>query len=313
MEFFLDPEVTLMSKLLEFVYMGIGVMCIYAAVKNSKDETNPSRIGTAVFWGALGILMIASRFLPPVVSGVLVVVLCVPLVFRKLKAGTPNAPTKEETKKNFDKIGFKLFIPALCMGGFSLAFGLIGWSALVGTGAGVIVAVILLKIYSSDNKMGVFFADSERFLSIVGPTCMLPILLAVLGSIFTTAGVGEVISSIVGNIIPEGNMTVGIIVYCVGMALFTMIMGNAFAAITVMTVGIGGPFVLALGGDPVVVGMLALTCGYCGTLMTPMAANFNILPVAILDIKDKFGVIKNQVAVAIFMLVFQICYMLIAA
>ena len=33
----------------------------------------------------------------------------------------------------------------------------------------------------------------------------------------------------------------------VGMAVFTMIMGNAFAAITVMTVGIGAPFVLSLG------------------------------------------------------------------
>ncbi len=313
MEFFLSPDVKLMTKLLEVVYMAIGAMCLYAGFKNVKDSTNPSRIGTAVFWGALGILMIASRFLPPVASGVLVIVLCVPLVFRKLKAGTPNAPTKEETKANFEKIGFKLFIPALCMGVFSLAFGLIGWNALVGTGAGVITAIILLKIYSSNNKIKVFFDDSERFLSIVGPTCMLPILLAVLGSIFTKAGVGEVISSLVGNIIPEGNMAVGIIVYCVGMALFTMIMGNAFAAITVMTVGIGGPFVLALGGDPVVVGMLALTCGYCGTLMTPMAANFNILPVAILDIKDKFGVIKNQVIVALFMLVFQICYMLMFA
>lgn len=104
---------------------------------------------------------------------------------------------------------------------------------------------------------------------------------------------------------------VGIIVYAIGMALFTMIMGNAFAAITVMTVGIGAPFVLALGADPTIVGMLALTCGYCGTLMTPMAANFNIVPVAILDMKDNYGVIKKQIPVAIFMLVVQILYMII--
>ena len=73
------------------------------------------------------------------------------------------------------------------------------------------------------------------------------------------------------------------------MVLFTMIMGNAFAAITVMTVGIGAPFVLAYGANPVVIGMLALTCGYCGTLLTPMAANFNILPVAILNMKEPLG------------------------
>ena len=95
------------------------------------------------------------------------------------------------------------------------------------------------------------------------------------------------------------------------MVLFTMIMGNAFAAITVMTVGIGAPFVLAYGANPVVIGMIALTCGYCGTLMTPMAANFNIVPVAILNMKDRWGAIKNQVLVAIFMLVFQICYMIV--
>ena len=84
-----------------------------------------------------------------------------------------------------------------------------------------------------------------------------------------------------------------------------------FAAITVMTVGIGAPFVLAYGANPVVIGMIALTCGYCGTLMTPMAANFNIVPVAILNMKDRWGVIKNQVLVGLIMLVFQICYMIV--
>ncbi|MFR3060557.1 MAG: 5-oxoproline transporter, DUF979 family subunit [Holdemanella porci] len=80
------------------------------------------------------------------------------------------------------------------------------------------------------------------------------------------------------------------------MAVFTMIMGNAFAAITVMTVGIGAPFVLQYGADPVVIGSLALTCGYCGTLCTPMAVNFNMVPVAILEMKDKNGVIKKTSA-----------------
>ena len=140
---------------------------------------------------------------------------------------------------------------------------------------------------------------------------MLPMLLASLGAIFTAAGVGEVIAKMVGKVIPEGNVNVGIIIFAIGMVLFTMIMGNAFAAITVMTVGIGAPFVLAHGADPVVIGMLALTCGYCGTLCTPMAANFNIVPVAMLDMKDRMGVIKNQVVLAGIFLVFQIVYMII--
>ena len=123
---------------------------------------------------------------------------------------------------------------------------------------------------------------------------------------------GDVIARIVGGVIPEGNRTVGIIVFALGMMLFTMIMGNAFAAITVMTVGIGAPFVLSLGADPAVVGILALTCGYCGTLLTPMAANFNIVPVAMLQMKDRMGVIKNQVLPALVMIVVQIIYMLVA-
>ena len=106
-------------------------------------------------------------------------------------------------------------------------------------------------------------------------------------------------------------MNIGIIVFAIGMALFTMIMGNAFAAITVMTVGIGAPCVLAYGADPVVVGMIALTCGFCGTLLTPMAANFNIVPVVILDMKKRFGVIKNQIFIAIAMLIIQIIYMIL--
>ena len=124
--------------------------------------------------------------------------------------------------------------------------------------------------------------------------------------------VSAVATALVGGIIPKGNVTIGIIVFGVGMMLFTMIMGNAFAAITVMTVGIGAPFVLAYGADPAAIGILALTCGYCGTLCTPMAANFNIVPVAMLDMKDRMGVIKKQVLPAMVMIVVQIVYMLIA-
>ena len=171
--------------------------------------------------------------------------------------------------------------------------------------------MVLMYCYARENKPKVFFDDASRFLGIVGPTSMLPPLLAVLGSIFTLAGVGDVIADIVGKFIPAGNVNIGIIVYALGMMIFTMIMGNAFAAITVMTVGIGAPFVLAYGADPVTIVMLGLTCGYCGTLLTPMAANFNIVPVAILDMKDKMGVIKVQVLPAIVMVIFQIIYMIL--
>ena len=249
-------------------------------------------------------------------EGILVVVTIIPALVHQVKPGKNNAPSAEETKRNFDKIGMKLFIPALSMGIFALLFGIFkpfGLSALVGTGFGVLIAIILMMAWNKENKPKVFLDDSERFLSIVGPLSLLPTLLAILGSVFTAAGVGDVIAAIVSNIIPQGNLVVGIIVFAIGMMLFTMIMGNAFAAITVMTVGIGAPFVLSLGANPTVIGMLALTCGYCGTLCTPMAANFNIVPVAILEMKDRMGVIKMQIIPALIMITVQIIMMIVMA
>ena len=54
-----------------------------------------------------------------------------------------------------------------------------------------------------------------------------------------------------------------------------------------------------------------MTAGYCGTLMTPMAANFNIVPASILEIKDKNGIIKTQLPMGIAMLIIHIIFMLL--
>lgn len=298
---------------LNVVWVIIGLITIYAGIKNLLDKENPSRVGTAVFWCSFGIVCGFGSWLPAKVSGVLVLIMCLPPIFKKVKIGKTDNPTKEHTEQQFKKIGMKIFVPAFSVAVCSLFFALFSnMSSMVAITVGVIVAMVLLMAFDTkQNKPAVFLNDSERFLGITGPLSMLPQLLGCLGGVFTAAGVGDVIAQLVEKIVPKGNVNIGIIVYAIGMVLFTMIMGNAFAAITVMTVGIGAPFVFAYGANPVVIGMLALTCGYCGTLLTPMAANFNILPVAILNMKDRWGAIKNQVLVAIFMLVFQICYMIV--
>ena len=289
------------------------MITIYAGIKNLLDKENPSRVGTAVFWCSFGIVCGFGSWLPAKVSGVLVLIMCLPPIFKKVKIGKTDNPTKEHTEQQFKKIGMKIFVPAFSVAVCSLFFALFSnMSSMVAITVGVIVAMVLLMAFDTkQNKPAVFLNDSERFLGITGPLSMLPQLLGCLGGVFTAAGVGDLIAQLVEKIVPKGNVNIGIIIYAIGMVLFTMIMGNAFAAITVMTVGIGAPFVLAYGANPVVIGMLALTCGYCGTLLTPMAANFNILPVAILNMKDRWGAIKNQVLVAIIMLVFQICYMIV--
>lgn len=312
MKFFMDAEVALGPKLLEVIYIIMGLITLYTGIKNITDKENPSRLGTGVFWCSLGIVLAFGRWIPPMLSGVIIIIMTIPAIFHKVKIGRQYAPAQEETKTAFNKIGMKIFVPALTIGIFAIIFALFTkLGALVGIGAGIIVSIILLMVYSSENKIQVFLKDSERLLSTVGPLSMLPMLLASLGAIFTAAGVGEVIAKLVGNVVPQGNVNVGIIVYAIGMMLFTMIMGNAFAAITVMTVGIGAPFVLAYGANPVLIGMIALTSGYCGTLCTPMAANFNIVPVAMLDMKDRMGVIKNQVVPALILITFQIAYMIL--
>jgi uncharacterized membrane protein len=67
--------------------------------------------------------------------------------------------------------------------------------------------------------------------------------------------------------------------------------------------------VIAQGADPVVAGALAMTAGFCGTLLTPMAANFNALPVALLEMKDENAVIKAQAPVAFVMIIVHIALM----
>lgn len=310
MQFFLSDDVTLSTKLLELIYIFMGIICIYTSFKNLFNKSKPFPFTTFLFWFLLGIVLSFGRWLPPVWSGALIVALTLPAIFKKVDTSKVFSISDEKVSEYAKKFGYKLFLPALSIGVFAIIFALNGLGALVGIGAGVLVAIIILMILSKDNTPKVFLDEASNSLSVLGPLSLMPILLSSLGAIFEKAGVGQVISGIVGSFIPEGNVTVGIIVFALGMVIFTMIMGNAFAAITVMLVGVAGPFVLQYGANPVIIGMIGLTSGYCGTLLTPMAANFNILPIAMLDMQDRMGVIKNQIIPAFILLIFQIFYMI---
>jgi uncharacterized membrane protein len=87
-------------------------------------------------------------------------------------------------------------------------------------------------------------------------------------------------------------------------------MGNAFAAFPVMTAAIGLPLIVGkFHGDPVIMGAIGMLSGYCGTLVTPMAANFNIVPAALLELPDRNGVIKAQIPTAAPLLIGNIVLM----
>ena len=195
---------------------------------------------------------------------------------------------------------------------FKVAEGGVTFPSALAIGLASILAY-LIGVAITRPKFAETRDDTARLLMTVGAASLLPQLLGALGSVFTEAGVGAVISSIMANVVPQGSVVLGVIVYVAGMVLFTMVMGNAFAAFSVITVGIGVPFVILQGGDPAIVGALGMTAGFCGTLMTPMAANFNIVPAAVLETKNKYTVIKAQLPMALVMIVVHVVLMLVLA
>lgn len=318
----MNNAVLLKDILTEYLYVLMGIVTFFAAYKTFKDKGHPSRIPTALFWTVLGITFTFSRFgmlwgnktifIKDIYIGYMVLAMAILSALKVVKVNKFSESTDEFKKAAAERVGNKIFIPALALA--ILAFGIAQiWNKQLGTlvplGIATVVAAILGLIYTK-GKPSEMAEDGRRLLQVVGPVNILPQLLAALGSVFTAAGVGKVISSGISSIIPDQNIFLGVVAYCVGMAVFTMIMGNAFAAFSVITAGIGVPFVIAQGANPAIAGILALTAGYCGTLLTPMAANFNIVPTAILEMKDKKnGVIKYQAPVAITMLIIHIVLM----
>lgn len=301
---------TLSTIVAEIFYCVIGALFALNGIKALKDSGLKTRIPTAVFWFIVAFTFIAGPYIPKWITGACVVAMACLTACRRVKQSASNVPTAAETRANADKYGFKVFVPAVTLALVAVlvatfwkslgANNAIGVSALVA----LIVALCLFKA-----KPATALADGTRLLDNVGPVGLLPQVLSALGALFTAAGVGDVIATGVGMVVPEGNKLAAVAVYCIAMALFTMIMGNGFAAFSVITVGIGIPFVIAQGADPVVVGALGLTAGYCGTLMTPMAANFNIMPAALLETKSKYAIIFSQIPVAITMLIIHIVLM----
>ena len=308
-------EWTLSKIVAEFFYCVIGFMFILNGIKALKDQGLKTRVGTAAFWFITAFTFIAGPYVPKWIVGLCVVLMACLTAGRQVNQSHSDVPSPEKTRKNADKFGYLVFVPALTLALVAVLVATF-WKSLgannaIGVSAAValIVALCLFKA-----KPGIALKDGTRLLDNVGPTGLLPQVLSALGALFTAAGVGTVIASGVSAIVPEGNKLAACAVYCVAMALFTIIMGNGFAAFSVITVGIGVPFlIVALDANPVVVGALGLTAGYCGTLMTPMAANFNIMPAALLETKSKYAIIRSQIPVAIVMLVIHIVLMYILA
>ncbi len=299
----------LSNFLLEIFYALVGFLMISLSVYTFTNKDHKARIGTSIFWSILGIIFIAGPYIPANIVGILIIALGCLTVSKQVKM-LPNKPLDGEfAKTQSGKLKNKVFLPPLVIA--IVALGIAQFTSISGTAAigiaAVIATIVTLIITKANPKF--ILEDGARMIDSVGPVSILPQLLTALGSLFTAAGVGTVIANGISSFIPEGNLLIGVAAYCIGMAIFTMIMGNAFAAFAVITAGIGIPFVFAQGANPVVAGALALTAGYCGTLMSPMGANFNIMPAALLEIDDKNAIIKRQFPVAMTLLLAHIVLM----
>ncbi|MGN1402294.1 MAG: DUF979 domain-containing protein [Bacillus sp. (in: firmicutes)] len=297
------------NMLLECFYIIIGLFMGITMVFTIKDKNHKTRIGTALFWGILSVIFILGNYIPSTIVGLLVVVIAILSATKQINIGTLKQLDETFTTLKAEKLGLKIFVPSLSIA--IIAMLVASFTSFPGTVAIGIAALCALALTFAITKAKPkeLLEDTNRTFQSVGSFAILPQLLASLGVLFTSAGVGDKIASIISTVIPTGNTLVGVSTYCIGMALFTIIMGNAFAAFAVITVGIGVPFVFAIGGDPVICGTLALTAGYCGTLLTPMAANFNMLPAALLELKDKNSVIRAQAPIAVTLLVVHIALM----
>ncbi len=304
---------TFANLLGEIFYCIIGLVFVLVGVKALKDEACAKKVTTAIFWFLLAFTFIAGPYVPKWIVGACIVAMAAITAIGGVVQSKNDVPVPEQVRKEADKFGYKIFIPALCIAlvavvGATLGSKVPALSWITSNNAiglsGVVALVAALVLTKCDPKYAA--VDGARLMDNVSTTGILPQLLSALGSLFTAAGVGDAISYYVSMVVPENSILIAAIVYCLGMALFTMIMGNGFAAFPVIMVGVGIPFLINKGADPVVVGALGLTAAYCGTLCTPMAANFNIVPAALLETKSKYSVIKSQVPVAIVMLVIHV-------
>jgi uncharacterized membrane protein len=311
---------------LHWLYLVAGVIFAGFSLGSARDETNPKRWGNAAFWLVVAVSLWFGDFFGDTGNGVLVLVLVAIAGFQLIGRGSKQSSTVEQREKSSERHGNGLFIPALIIP-FTAFVGtlLFNYTPLKGTGlidpksvtlvlfgTGVLIALAVEYLWLRPPILSAV-DEGGRLMNSVGWAAVLPQMLAALGVIFAAAGVGTTIGAIVGSIIPQGSVLLAVLIYALGMVVFTMIMGNAFAAFPVMAAAIGVPILIhGDGGRAAVIGAVGMLSGFCGTLMTPMAANFNIVPAALLELRSQYGVIRMQIATAIPLLIANIVILYVA-
>jgi uncharacterized membrane protein len=309
------------------VYVLAGLMFAGFAFLSARDRDNPKWPGNTAFWSLVALSFLAGDRLGDLGNGVLVLGLALLAGFGRLGRSQPATTSSEERIALSERFGNRLFVPALMLP-LVVAIGVLvlkpiqisgvplmdpKQATLISLALAVIVGLALALTLLRQPLMGPL-QEGRRLVDTVGWAALLPQFLAALGAVFALAGVGAQIGHLVTAYLPVETRLAAVAVYCLGMAAFTMLMGNAFAAFPVLTGGVAIPIlVVHFGGNPAVIASIGMLSGFCGTLMTPLAANFNLVPPALLEIPDRYAVIKAQIPTALLMLIVNTVLMYVLA
>ena len=312
---------------IELFYGVLALFLLYAGWRNLRER----RWVHAGFWTVLALLFAsgdhilraskAGDALPSQWAGAGVIALAL-LSTRMRREHIAEAPESERLASAI-RLGHRLFVPALLIPLITVSIVLFGekiriaGTPLFGSGSITLIGLSLACVLSALAAVAVTrqpavraVGEGRRLLDTLGWTALLPLVLATLGGVFAASGVGEAVASLVSMVIPSDSRIACVIAYGLGMVVFTVIMGNAFAAFPVMTAGIGLPLLIQQhGADPAILGSLGMLTGYCGTLMTPMAANFNLVPAALLELGDPNAGIRAQLPTALPLLLVNLILM----
>jgi len=309
-----------MTLSINLLYDLVGLILAITAVMTLADATHPRRYASALFWGLYALVFLVGQWVPPEWVGVGVIVMALIAGFGGVGAGRHSQPSAEQSAASARRLGHRLFVPALAIplltmvGTLSAKHLVVGGvplldpknTTLVSLGIGCVVALALACWLTRETPMQ-GMRESRRLTDALGWALVLPQMLGMLGLVFSDAGVGKAVAHVTTSYINMDLRFLAVTVYVVGMALFTVIMGNGFAAFPVMTGGVGVPILVGVyHGDPAVMAAIGMLSGYCGTLMTPMAANYNIVPAALLELPDKNAVIRAQIPTALTLLLVNV-------
>jgi uncharacterized membrane protein len=302
---------------LSFLYVLTGLMFLAFAVLSAGDRLNPRRWRNTLFWGLLSVSFLAGDRLTDLSNGAIAIALALLAGLGALGQGRPATTTGGEREASASRWGHWLFAPALLIPLVTIAGSLLLKQVMVAgqplidpkqatwisLGFGVIAAMAMCLVMFRPPLLAPL-QEGRRLIDALGWAAILPQALAALGAVFALAGVGQVIGGLASQWIPVDSRLAVVCAYTFGMAGFTILTGNGFAAFPVMTAGIGLPLIVRhFGGDPVIMGAIGMLSGFCGTLVTPMAANYNIVPVRLLELPDQYAVIKAQIPTAILLLI----------